>query len=47
MPFKTRIRSLGGEASYSAADTETHHSMIIANYGASQGFDNGERGRKE
>lgn len=36
MPFLTRIRSLGGEASYASADTETSHSMIIANYGASQ-----------
>ena len=35
----TNIKSGGNEASYSAALTETHHSMIIANYGASQGFD--------
>ncbi len=40
MPFLTTIKSGGYEASYSAALTETHHSMIIANYGASQGFDN-------
>jgi hypothetical protein len=40
MPFKTRIRSMGGDASYSAAETETHRNMIIANYGASQAFDN-------
>ena len=39
MPFLTNIKSGGNEASYSAALTETHHSMIIANYGASQGFD--------
>ncbi len=40
MPFLTTIKSGGYEATYSAALTETHHSMIIANYGASQGFDN-------
>jgi hypothetical protein len=40
MPFKTRILSRGGEASYAHADSETLNSMIIANYGASQGFDN-------
>lgn len=40
MPFKTTIRSLGATASYSPANTQTHHSMILANYGASQGFDN-------
>ena len=41
MPFLTNIKSGGHEATYSAALTETSHSMIIANYGASQGFDNG------
>lgn len=40
MPFLTRIRSGGGEASYTPASTETTHNAIIANYGASQGFDN-------
>ncbi len=39
MPFLTAIRSLGGLATYAARDTETTHSMIIANYGASQGYD--------
>ena len=40
MPFLTRIRSGGGPASYSPAPTDTAHNAIIANYGASQGFDN-------
>ena len=41
MPFRTNIASGGvGPATYAAAQTETTHSMIIANYGASQGFDN-------
>ena len=40
MPFRTRVLSRGGAASYASALSETHHSMIIANYGASQGFDN-------
>ena len=40
MPFLTKIASGGSVASYASALTETHHSMIIANYGASQGFDN-------
>ena len=40
MPFLTSIRSLGGIATYNSKDTETTHSMIIANYGASQSFDN-------
>ena len=39
MPFLTSIRD--GTPSYSPAFTETTHNMIIANYGASQGFDNG------
>ena len=41
MPFLTDIATGGvGPATYSAALSETSHSMIIANYGASQGFDN-------
>lgn len=40
MPFLTRIASGGGAASYSLAPTDTAHNAIIANYGASQGFDN-------
>jgi hypothetical protein len=40
MPFLTAIKSGGNEASYSAALSETSHSMVIANYGASQSFDN-------
>jgi hypothetical protein len=40
MPFLTKIRSVGGEASYSPAATTTSHNFIIANYGASQGMDN-------
>lgn len=40
MPFLTKIRSGGITASYSPALTETSHNAIIANYGASQGFDN-------
>jgi len=40
MPFLTNIKSGGHAASYAAALTETTHSMIIANYGASQSFDN-------
>ena len=40
MPFLTRIASGGASASYASALSETSHSMIIANYGASQGFDN-------
>ena len=42
MPFLTTIKSGGHEATYDAALSETSHSMIIANYGASQAFDNGE-----
>jgi hypothetical protein len=41
MPFLTDIATGGvGPATYNAALTETSHSMIIANYGASQSFDN-------
>lgn len=40
MPFLTTIRSGGSEASYALALSETSHSMLIANYGASQGEDN-------
>ena len=41
MPFLTDIATGGvGPATYAAALSETSHSMIIANYGASQGFDN-------
>ena len=40
MPFLTRIRSGGGPASYAPASTDTANNAIIANYGASQGFDN-------
>ena len=40
MPFLTRVLNDGGDASYTAAMTATSHSMIYANYGASQGFDN-------
>jgi len=39
-PMSTAVRADGAAASYAAADTETSNSMIIANYGASQGFDN-------
>jgi len=45
MPFLTRIRSVGGAASYDSADTETTHNAIVANYGASQGFDNDDGSR--
>jgi len=38
MPFLTDIAT--GQPTYTAALTETSHSMIIANYGASQSFDN-------
>ena len=41
MPFLTDIATGGvGQATYAPALTETSHSMIYANYGASQGFDN-------
>lgn len=41
MPFLTDILTGGvGPATYAAALSETSHSMIIANYGASQSFDN-------
>ena len=39
MPFFTNIRSGGQEYTYAPALTDTAHSMIIANYGASQAFD--------
>ena len=41
MPFMTKIRSGGGAPSYDPAFTETTKVFIVANYGASQGFDNG------
>ncbi len=44
MPFLTNIATGGGAYSFRPALTETTHSMIIANYGASQAFDNGELG---
>ena len=49
MPFLTNIATGGGEYTYRPAYTETSHSMIIANYGASQSFDNGalRRGRRK
>lgn len=40
LPFLTNVKSGGNAYSYEAALTETSHSMIIANYGASQGEDN-------
>ena len=40
MPFLTNVRSGGNAYTYSPAETVTSHRMIIANYGASQGFDN-------
>jgi hypothetical protein len=43
MPFYTNIATGGGAFSYTPSMTETSNSMIIANYGASQGFDNGAR----
>ncbi len=46
-PFLTNIATGGGEYTYRPAYTETSHSMIIANYGASQSFDNGAFRRRE
>jgi hypothetical protein len=46
-PFLTNIATGGGEYTYRPAYTETSHSMIIANYGASQSFDNGALRRGE
>ena len=36
MPFKTAFKTLGGVPSFDARLSDTHHSMVIANYGASQ-----------
>jgi hypothetical protein len=40
LPGLNLMASGGLIPSYNASLTETTHSMIIANYGASQGFDN-------
>jgi len=40
MAMATRIRTQGGDATYAAADTETHRNYVDAGYGGSQAFDN-------